>query len=56
MNFIVVLLLIDFCETMRILDIDLDFFLNKIAFWKKGNKRLDEKEYVVWKKINLSNF
>ncbi|AVB76949.1 hypothetical protein MMJJ_15780 [Methanococcus maripaludis] len=50
------MLLIDFCETMRILDIDLDFFLNKIAFWKKGNKRLDEKEYVVWKKDKFIDF
>ncbi|ABR54487.1 conserved hypothetical protein [Methanococcus vannielii SB] len=41
---------------MRVLDIDLDFFLNKIAFWKKGNKRLDEKEYIAWKKDKFSEF
>ncbi len=41
---------------MRILDLDLDFFLNKIAFWKKGNKRLDDKNYIPWKENKLINF
>ena len=42
--------------TMRILDIDLDFFLNKIVFWKKDNKRLNEKEYIPWKKERVIDF
>ncbi|WP_048058080.1 peptide arginase family protein [Methanothermococcus okinawensis] len=41
---------------MRILDIDLDFFLNKIMFWKKDNKRLNEKEYIPWKKEKVIDF
>jgi len=49
-------IIIRLCEIMRVLDIDLDFFLNKIAFWKKGNKRLDEKEYVSWKKEKFIEF
>ena len=43
-------------DTIRILDIDLDFFLNKIVFWKKDNKRLNEKEYIPWKKERVIDF
>jgi hypothetical protein len=46
----------DNVNTMRILDLDLDFFLNKIVFWKKNNKRLNEKDYIPWKKDKLINF
>jgi len=41
---------------MKLLDIDLDFFLNKIVFWKKNNKRLNEKEYIPWKKEKVIDF
>ncbi|MFX1325502.1 MAG: hypothetical protein ACFE8N_11125, partial [Promethearchaeota archaeon] len=40
----------------RILDIDLDFFLNKIAEAREDGKRLKKKHYYPWNKIALASF
>ena len=42
---------------MRVLDIDLDFFLNDIAhFANDYGDRLDESEYIPWKEAEVRNF
>lgn len=40
----------------RVLDIDMDFFLNKIAIEKTEDIRLDENEYVPWKEKDFRLF
>lgn len=40
----------------RMLDIDMDFFLNRIATERIGNERLDEKEYIPWKEQKFRAF
>lgn len=40
----------------RILDIDMDFFLNKIAIEKTGDVRLDESDYVPWEEKDFRLF
>lgn len=42
---------------MVILDIDMDYFLNKIPYTNfNNNKRLDSKEYITWSKERFINF
>lgn len=33
---------------MRVLDIDLDFFLDGVAHWRPGEERLDSRDYRPW--------
>jgi hypothetical protein len=40
----------------RILDIDLDFFLNKVSASREDNKRLSKKRYEPWGKTKLKSF
>ncbi|MFW9782022.1 MAG: UPF0489 family protein [Candidatus Heimdallarchaeota archaeon] len=40
----------------RILDIDLDFFLNKVSEAREDEKRLKKKHYYPWNKITLESF
>lgn len=40
----------------RILDIDLDFFLNKVSEAREDEKRLKKKHYYPWDKIALESF
>jgi hypothetical protein len=40
----------------RILDIDLDFFLNKISESREDEKRLKKKHYYPWNKKTLESF
>ena len=40
----------------RILDIDLDFFLNKVSDAKENGKRLKKKKYYPWSKDSLKSF
>lgn len=42
---------------MRVLDIDLDFFVDPIAYWRSDyGARLSDKEYSVWEVKELENF
>ncbi|MFX0106047.1 MAG: UPF0489 family protein [Candidatus Hodarchaeota archaeon] len=40
----------------RILDIDLDFFLNRITDSRLGSKRLNKRKYYPWSKVSLESF
>ncbi|MFX0010784.1 MAG: UPF0489 family protein [Candidatus Hermodarchaeota archaeon] len=40
----------------RILDIDLDFFLNKVSDSREDNKRLKKNKYQPWSKKSLRSF
>ncbi|MFW9952290.1 MAG: UPF0489 family protein, partial [Candidatus Thorarchaeota archaeon] len=40
----------------RILDIDLDFFLNKVSDSREDSKRLNKKNYFPWRKDRLKSF
>lgn len=40
----------------KILDIDLDFFLNDIAFWKSDKDRLSSEDYYPWKPEDIVRF
>jgi hypothetical protein len=40
----------------RILDIDLDFFLNKVSISREDNKRLNKKKYYPWMKTTFKSF
>ncbi|MHA2129556.1 MAG: peptide arginase family protein, partial [Promethearchaeota archaeon] len=40
----------------RLLDIDLDFFLNKVSDVKEGYKRLKRKKYIPWSRKSLKSF
>jgi len=40
----------------RILDIDLDFFLNRVSDSREDNKRLDKNKYHPWRKDRLRSF
>ena len=41
---------------MRILDIDLDFFLNTIHYWGNGDERLSEGGFVPWSEQKVIHF
>ena len=40
----------------RILDIDLDFFLNKVSISRENDKRLNKKKYYPWSKSRFESF
>ena len=40
----------------RILDIDLDFFLNRVSDSREDNKRLDKNKYYPWRNSTLRSF
>ncbi|KKK45136.1 hypothetical protein LCGC14_0906340 [marine sediment metagenome] len=40
----------------RILDIDLDFFLNRVSDSREDEKRLNKKKYYPWEKRTLKSF
>lgn len=40
---------------MRFLDIDLDAFLNSVAYWAEGG-RLDPEDYIPWREERLRDF
>lgn len=40
----------------RILDIDLDFFLNKVSESRENGRRLKKKKYFPWAKTTLTSF
>ncbi|MHA2401208.1 MAG: peptide arginase family protein [Promethearchaeota archaeon] len=40
----------------RILDIDLDFFLNKVSESRENGRRLKKKKYFPWDKTTLTSF
>ncbi|MFW9820157.1 MAG: UPF0489 family protein [Candidatus Thorarchaeota archaeon] len=40
----------------KILDIDLDFFLNKVSASREDGKRLNKKKYYPWKKTAFKSF
>jgi hypothetical protein len=41
---------------MRIIDFDLDAFLDKVAYGKKGRRRLNKKRYTPWSADQLRHF
>lgn len=41
---------------IRVLDLDLDFFLDEIAHWITGNKRLDGIDFVPWTEAQVRVF
>ena len=41
---------------MRVLDLDLDFFLNRVAQFKSDNERLSDQDYSVWPAVAVRNF
>lgn len=41
---------------MRVLDIDMDFFLDEIAHWKTDEERLNDEDYKPWKEEEFIRF
>lgn len=41
---------------MKILDIDMDFFLDNIAHWENGLDRLNDAEYKPWLEEEFREF
>jgi hypothetical protein len=42
--------------TLEFLDLDLDAFLDRVAHWKRGKRRLNKRHYHPWSEANLREF